>query len=75
MADALGHVPAVVVPADEVRRVTDGLRIAWTRVGEGEPPSLARLMSADGKLLALARVEGGNLRYERVFPPGSGREG
>ncbi len=75
IADALAHLPAVVVPADEVRRVTDGLRIAWTRVGEGEPPPLARLMSADGRLLALARVDGGDLRYERVFPPGSGGDG
>ncbi len=69
MAVALAHLPAVVVPPDEVRRVTDGLRIAWTRVGEGEPPPLARLVSADGALLALARVEEGALRYERVFRP------
>ena len=71
-ADALDHLPAVAVPAARVAAVGNGQPLPWSDLAPGQPPPSEefRLLTPEGRLLALARVEGGRARYLRVFTYG-----
>jgi tRNA pseudouridine55 synthase len=68
LADALDHLPAVTLEPAELPRVANGQRLPPARLA-AEPGTRVRLLTPDGGLLALARVEPGDqpIRYERVF--------
>lgn len=59
---ALAWMPALVVDADEARRVRSG-----GLVERPAAPGLVRVMDRQGTLLAVAEREGGRLRYRRVL--------
>jgi tRNA pseudouridine55 synthase len=65
LADALANFSTVKVPADLERSVRDGKLhiVADLTPTEG----LSRLLTADGRLLAVARREGTTVSLERVF--------
>lgn len=56
--------PAIVVGAEEARRVPHGI---LPRALAGAPPGLVRLLDEGGKLLAIVRVEAGKARFEKVL--------
>jgi tRNA pseudouridine55 synthase len=67
-AGALAHLPAARVPADRVAAVGNGLRIPWAEISrDSAPEGEVRVLGPDSGLLAVARVEGGRLRYDRVL--------
>jgi len=68
-AEIAGHFPAYTVPEDLVYSVSCGRQLRWVDAFEGVPcpTGICRLVTASGALLALARVEVGRLRFERVF--------
>jgi tRNA pseudouridine55 synthase len=65
LSEALENLPAEVVEASAILDVQNGKRLPWAG-----PAGMFRLIAPDGTLLALAEVEGGRLRYERVFTYG-----
>lgn len=70
-AEALDHLPRATVPAASVRPVRDGKHLEWEQISpDPAPAGLCRLLTPEGALLALAEVEGGRLRYARVFTYG-----
>lgn len=68
-AQALAHIPGSSVPKDRLRDVANGKKIRWSDVApdQPQPNEIIRLLTPQGALLALARVEDGVLRYARVF--------
>ncbi len=70
--DALSHVPPVPLAEAEAIRVTHGSKVSCPFEPEaGARNGLVRLYDPLGRLLALARLEGGILRPELVFSAGS----
>ncbi len=70
--DALSHVPPIPLAEAEAARVTHGNKVSCPfEPGAGERNGLVRLHDPLGRLLALARLEGGILRPELVFSSGS----
>ncbi len=70
--NALSHVPPIPLAEAEAARVTHGSKVSCPLdPGTYEGNSLVRLHDPLGRLLALARLEGGILRPELVFSPGS----
>lgn len=68
-AAAVADLPAATVPGDRLRAVGCGQRLPWRALAADPPPQgWVRLLSLGGELLALARVEAGEIAYERVFP-------
>ncbi len=59
---AVAHLPAVRVGADDVRKVLSG-----GRVEAGAAAGPLCVLGPDGRLLAIADVEGGLLKYRRVM--------
>jgi tRNA pseudouridine55 synthase len=72
LAEAVGHLPSATVPDPLLRDVACGRPFAWSELADQtHPPGICRLLAADGRLLALARVApSGKLAYERVFNSG-----
>lgn len=74
-AQALAHVPAIVVPEPLIARVASGAPLAWERVAGDAPvpapEAVVRLVIATRAELALLALivvdEQGRLRYQRVF--------
>ncbi len=69
-AEAVAHMPGILVPADAIPGIGNGQRLPWSDVfGPEMPPpaGIVRLLLPKGELLALAVVEEGRLRYQRVF--------
>jgi len=68
-ADAVGHLPGFALPERVISAVSCGQQVEWTSITDAapHPEGVCRLLTPDGALLALARVEGGRLRFERVF--------
>jgi tRNA pseudouridine55 synthase len=65
LADALSELPALQVSAAEAVKVQHGLPL---ELAEGRaPPGKLRVMSPDGRLLAVAEAPAGRLRYLRVM--------
>ncbi len=64
-AELVGHLPAVELGPDDVRRVRNGIRIPAPPEAAGEEP--LRLLGA-GRLVAIARSQDGLLRTEVVLP-------
>jgi len=67
-SEALVSVPRVEVAAELVDKVANGLRLAADAVAEGLDKHVRFQLITDGRILAIAHVEEGRLRYERVFP-------
>jgi tRNA pseudouridine55 synthase len=68
LADALAHLPAVIVDAPLARAVGEGRRLLWTDLGEGAPAGRSRLLRPDGTLLAVVEPRSdGRMRCLRVF--------
>ena len=69
-AAALGHLPAVAIPAERVAQVTSGVQLRWEQIcNEDELLGVFRLLDPQQRLRALAHLEQGVLRYDRVLPP------
>lgn len=67
-AEAISHLPALVVDPDSVFRVANGQKLRWRDLTETPAPAgVVRVLTPGGGLLALARVTDGRLSYERVF--------
>jgi tRNA pseudouridine55 synthase len=66
---AAGHLPAVQVPGDELDAIAHGKPRRWDQLGgEGPAPEgVVRLLTPAGELAALATVDRGRVRYQRVF--------
>ncbi len=70
--DALSHVPPIPLAEAEAARVAHGDKVSCPfEPVAGEKNGLVRLHDPLGRLLALARLEGGILRPELVFSAGS----
>ncbi len=70
--DALAHVPPIPLAEAEAARITHGSKVTCPpEPGVCRGNGLVRLHDPLGKLLALARLEGGILRPELVFSSGS----
>jgi tRNA pseudouridine55 synthase len=68
LPEALVELPAVAVPAELVRTVTDGKRLESRLLDPGPPtPGFRRLLRPDGSLLAVADLGEDSVRLERVF--------
>jgi tRNA pseudouridine55 synthase len=68
LAVALDHLPAVPIPTSRVGQVADGLRLSWKQISnDDEPLGTFRLLDGDGRLRALAHLDGGVLTYDRVL--------
>ncbi len=69
MAEAVGHLPAVAIPAAHVATVGGGRPLTWSGLGGGDPAPAGpvRLLGPRGELLAMAAIEAGKVRYLRVF--------
>lgn len=64
----LPHLPSFAVPAALVANVASGQPLAWERLSSAQPPAGELvLLTPGGDLLAIAHLDGGRLRYERVF--------
>lgn len=61
MSEALCELPALQVNAEQARKVAHGLPLEAATSGR------VRVLGPQGSLLAVADVEGGRLRYKRVF--------
>ncbi len=69
LAEAVGHLPGVPIPEELLAAVGGGRLLPWERVGQGSAPDgPVRLLGPEGGLLAIARIEAGQIRYFRVFP-------
>lgn len=68
-ARAIAHIPVVAVGQLLVSRVLSGLQMRWDQLESREAPPTGRfsLIGPDGSLLAVAQLDEGRLRYERVF--------
>jgi len=72
IADALEDVPQILLAEAESARVTHGSKVSCPdEPGTGGRSGLVRLHDPLGRLLALARLEGGIIRPELVFSTGS----
>ncbi len=70
--DALADVPPILLAEDESERVTHGSKVSCPDEPETDGRNgLVRLHDPLGRLLALARLEGGIIRPELVFSTGS----
>ena len=68
-AKVLAHLPAAQVPVERLMEVANGRVLPWSAIAEHLPPQTSfRLLTPAGGLLAIARVQGGDVTYERVFP-------
>ncbi|MBD3163505.1 MAG: tRNA pseudouridine(55) synthase TruB [Candidatus Eisenbacteria bacterium] len=81
LAQALAHLPSLVLRPDWIRRIRNGIQPPWRAVERGTPERgcLFRLVGPEGELVAVARrrevpgpIDGpagteGELRLERVF--------
>ena len=70
LAEAVGHLPRTVLPAALVPAAATGKPMNWDEISGGqEPPGPEgmALLTPGGALLALAEVDGGRVRYRRVF--------
>jgi len=66
---AIAHLPAIYPGPEHLRRIAHGLpRRAAEVAPEQTEGTVFQCLTPDGRLLALARVEGEEVRYERVFP-------
>jgi len=69
---ALDDIPALALTEDEARRLQSGQSLSILRMAAGRPlPSITagvtvRAMN-EGRVVALARIEGGELRSVRVL--------
>ena len=70
LSSALDHLPAIAVPDDRVDDLRNGKDLGWDAVDAEAPAGIARLMLANGSLLALVEDESGRIRYRRVFTYG-----
>jgi tRNA pseudouridine55 synthase len=68
LEEAVSFLPVVRVSASDVQRVMHGVLI---EVGHVDAPEV-RVVGPDGRLLALAEVRHGRLRYKRVFGAAEG---
>lgn len=79
LSQALGGLPAVVVPSPLVPRLTQGQRlpVAELKVAAGEDGERVRMVSSTGDLLAVAEWKSAGLQYLRVLaaPPAAGEPG
>lgn len=67
-AVALDHLPEVVIPASRVSQITSGLPLRWGQISsEDKVLGVFRLMDPEGRLLALAHLDGATLAYDRVL--------
>lgn len=68
-ADAVSHLRGYPVAEALIPAISCGQRLPWSAISaaEPEPEGIFRLLGPDGALTAVARVEGGRLRFERVF--------
>jgi tRNA pseudouridine55 synthase len=68
-AEAIAHLPGAHVPAERLREVANGRVMPWAAIAAHEAPTdPLRLLTPGGELLAIARIRGGEVAYERVFP-------
>jgi len=66
---AVAHLPAISPPAEHLERIAHGLpRRAAEVAPQLQEGVVFRCLTGSGALLALARVEGEEVRYEHVFP-------
>lgn len=64
----LPHLPSFTAPIELVPNIVSGQPVPWERLSRAPaPPGELMLLTPGGDLLALAHLEGGRLRYERVF--------
>jgi hypothetical protein len=67
----LAHLPSFSVEASLVHNVASGQDLVWERISSAPMPTGELvLLTPGGDLLAVARLERGRLRYERVFTYG-----
>ncbi len=68
-ADAVAHLPGYAVAEELIPAISCGQRLPWSAISASgpEPDGVCRLLGPDRALLAMACVEGGRLRFERVF--------
>jgi len=68
-AEAIDHLPSLTISPEKLHAVANGQQLLWTDVaGESPVPAgTCRLLTPSLELLALVRVEGGRLRFDRVF--------
>jgi tRNA pseudouridine55 synthase len=71
-AAAVAHLATAQVPEQWREAVANGRQIAWEAVAGADPPPVGpcALLSAKGRLLAIAHVAGGRLEYARVLTYG-----
>jgi len=68
-AEALAHLPRAVLTDPLVRAAEQGKTLFWKDLSpDPVPAGPLCLLSPDGALVALVEVEGGRIRYRRVFP-------
>jgi tRNA pseudouridine55 synthase len=68
-AEALAHLPQVVLSPAHERAVATGKPMLWKELSPLPAPSdPVCLLTSDGHLLALIDVEAGRVRYRRVLP-------
>lgn len=66
--DAVAHLPAIRPPAEHLRRIAQGLPRWASEVAPDMPEGLPfQCLTPSGRLLALARVRDGDVRYDHVF--------
>jgi tRNA pseudouridine55 synthase len=68
----LGHLPALAVAAEDLVNVRNGVRLRWADVAGQlpQPSGMFRVIGPGGALWALAQVDDGRLRYQRVMTSG-----
>ncbi len=68
-AAAIDHLPGHTISPEKLPAMANGQRLLWSEIAgkTPEPTGTCRLLTPALELLALVRVEGGRLRFDRVF--------